>query len=314
MTGQSGDAMRPGAQAEAEAAEWVIRLADPELTEATQAAFQRWCDTDPAHRAAFDRAERTWQELELMGPQAGGARRGRGALVVLALVVGTSLWFWQDDLRLKFQADHIAAVGENLVVTLPDGSRAELASGAALTEDYDGTRRLVRLLEGRAYFTAAPAAQFQGRPFVVEAGGMRVTALGTQFSVDLHKDDVEVLVAEHSVRVEAVTGVAPPVVLAEGMGVDARPEAIPIPTPRDMDFANAWRSGELVFDDRPLGEVVAELNRYRHGRIVLRGKNLAARRVSGVFHTDDIAQAVDRIAAELALRRLSVPPLLTVLY
>lgn len=209
-----------------------------------------------------------------------GAKRGRGALIVLALLAGSALWFWQDDLRLRFQADHIASVGEKLVVSLPDGSRAELASGAALAEDYDGTQRLVRLLEGRAYFTAAPVAEQQGHPFVVEAGGMRVTALGTQFSVDVHPDDVEVLVAEHSVRVEPIDGPAAPVVLAEGMGVDARPDAIPAPAPRNMDFANAWRSGELVFDDRPLGEVVAELNRYRHGRIVLRGN--AVQRIDDV--------------------------------
>lgn len=313
MKAESSDGLRPGEDIEAEAAEWVIRLADPELTEATQAAFLRWCDADPAHRSAFDTAKRTWQELGLIDSMP-RRRRGRGTLALAALATGLSFWFWQDDLRIRLRADHVAAVGESLAVTLRDGSRVELSSGSALAVDYDGRQRLIRLLEGRAYFTAAPAAQQQGRPFVVEAGGMRITALGTQFSVDLHESDVAVLVAEHSVRVEPIAGAAAPVVLAEGMGVDARPDVIPAPVPRNVDFANAWRSGELVFDDRPLGEVVAELNRYRHGRIVLRGKDLAGRRVSGVFHTDDIGQAVDRIAGELGLRRLSIPPLLTVLY
>ncbi|WP_199259306.1 FecR family protein [Paracoccus binzhouensis] len=313
MKGQSSDSSRPGGDAEAEAAEWVIRLADPEAADEARAAFRDWLGRDPAHHGAFENARRTWQELGLIGSMA-RRRRGRGTLALAALAAGLSLWFWQDDLRIRLRADHVAAVGENLAIMLPDGSRAELASGAALAEDYDGTQRLIRLLEGRAYFTAAPAAQQQGRPFVVEAGGIRITALGTQFSVDLHENEVAVLVAEHSVRVEPIAGPAASVVLAEGMGVDARPGLIPTPTLRDMDFANAWRSGELVFDDRPLGEVVAELNRYRHGRIVLRGKDLAARRVSGVFHTDDIGQAVDRIAGELGLRRLSVPPLVTVLY
>lgn len=314
MNAQSDDGEQAGHDAEAQAAEWVIRLADPDLTEQTRNAFGDWLGRDSAHRAAFDDAQRVWQELGLITRANAAPKRRRGTLAVIALAAGVALWFGQDDLRIRLQADHVAAVGENLAVTLQDGSRAELSSGSALAVEYDGSRRLVRLLRGSAYFTAAPSAQQQGRLFVVEARGLRVTALGTQFSVDLRPDDVQVLVAQHSVRVEPLRDTTPAVVLNQGMGVDARPDAISAPAPRDVDFANAWRSGDLVFDDRPLAEVVQELNRYRHGRIVLRGEDLAARRVSGVFHTDDIAQAVDRIAAELGLRRLSLPPLVTVLY
>ncbi|MTH66711.1 FecR family protein [Paracoccus shanxieyensis] len=312
MGGQSRKSAPSKIQAEASA--WVIRMADPDLTEATKASFHEWCDAAPPHRAAFEQAERAWGQLGLMRPQDLRPHRRPGRIAMLALAAGASLWFWQDDLRIRLKADHIAAIGQNLVVTLPDGSRAEMSSGAALAEDFDVDQRLVRLLQGRAYFTAAPATQQSGRPFVVQAGGVRVTALGTQFSVDLHGEEVDVLVTEHSVRVAPVAGPAKPVVLSRGMGVEARPDAIPQPVARDVDFANAWRSGELVFDDRPLAEVVAELNRYRHGRIILHGKDLAARRVSGVFHTNDITHAVDRIADELGLRHRSVPPLLTVIY
>ncbi|MEG4642002.1 hypothetical protein VB636_04085 [Paracoccus sp. APAP_BH8] len=104
---------------------------------------------------------------------------------------------------------------------------------------------------------------------MVEAGSIRIAALGTQSSADLQAGDVEVWVAEHSARVEPVAGPAAPVVLAEGMGVDAGPHAIPAPVPRDMHLAHAWRSGELVFDDRPLAEVVAALHRHRHGSLLL---------------------------------------------
>ncbi|QFG36336.1 hypothetical protein ESD82_08970 (plasmid) [Paracoccus pantotrophus] len=66
---------------------------------------------------------------------------------------------------------------------------------------------------------------------MVEAGSIRIAALGTQSSADLQAGDVEVWVAEHSARVEPVAGPAAPVVLAEGVGVDARPHAIPAPVP-----------------------------------------------------------------------------------
>ena len=43
-----------------------------------------------------------------------------------------------------------------------------------------------------------------------------------------------------------------------------------------------WREGVLVFRDMPLSEAVAEINRYRPGRIMVLDDALAARRVSGV--------------------------------
>jgi len=298
-------------EVEAEAAEWVIRLAG-DAPEAARAEFRDWIGRDPAHGAAFAHAERTWEELGLIRQVRGRSRRVL-VLPLIALLAGLPLYLAHDDLRIRLEADHVAPLGENLSVTLEDGSRVTLASGAALAVDYDPETRLVRLLRGKAYFAPEPAATSGRRAFMVEAGDTRSTALGTEFSVDLQGDAVDVIVARHSVRVEDMSGQASPVVVAEGMGLRTTDGATPIPEARNVDFATAWRRGDLVFDDRPLAEVVEELNRYRHGRILLRGKALADRRVSGVFHTQDIAGVEARLAAELGLRRLSLP-LVTVLY
>ena len=299
-------------EVEAEAAEWVIRLAD-DAPEAARAEFRDWIGRDPGHAAAFAHAERTWQELGLIREVRGRSRRGLALPLVALLLAGLPLYLAHDDLRIRLQADHVAPLGENLSVTLQDGSRIILASGAALAVDYDSESRLVRLLRGKAYFVPEPTATSGGRAFVVEAGETQTTALGTEFSVDLQPGGTEIIVARHSVRVEDMLGQAAPVVVAEGMGLRTTDGATSIPEARNVDFATAWRRGDLVFDDRPLAEVVEELNRYRHGRIVLRGQALADRRVSGVFHTQDIAGVEARLAAELGLRRLSLP-LVTVLY
>ncbi|MDF3605801.1 hypothetical protein PE067_06360 [Paracoccus sp. DMF-8] len=82
----------------------------------------------------------------------------------------------------------------------------------------------------------------------------------------------------------------------------------------DAEFRTAWRQGRLIFDDRPLSFVVAELNRYQRRQIVIRDRAVATRRVGGVFDTADIDSAVARIAEALDLRQMSLPPFVTLLY
>ena len=59
--------------------------------------------------------------------------------------------------------------------------------------------------------------------------------------------------------------------------------AVTVPARADMEQAMGWREGVLVFRDMPLSEAVAEINRYRPGRIMVLDDALAARRVSGAF-------------------------------
>jgi len=55
----------------------------------------------------------------------------------------------------------------------------------------------------------------------------------------------------------------------------------------DAGAQMAWQRGKLIFNGKPLGQVLTELERYRHGRIVLSDSKLAAMEVSGVFDLDE---------------------------
>jgi transmembrane sensor len=48
----------------------------------------------------------------------------------------------------------------------------------------------------------------------------------------------------------------------------------------------------VVFNQTPLPEAVAEINRYRPGRVVLMGQGLAARRISGRFRVGALDEAL----------------------
>ncbi len=63
----------------------------------------------------------------------------------------------------------------------------------------------------------------------------------------------------------------------------------------DPHRADAWRRGELVFVDQPLGKVVEEINRYRPGRIILNNPRLAVISVNAVFRIDSMERALTHI-------------------
>lgn len=325
---------------EAEAAKWVIWLGGEHQEEADQRALARWLSCDPRHQEAFDFARRTWDDLgelqqivPLKGrkpqfehraaaipvcPPRSRARVWPGVALAAGLVFAVGMsFFWFGNPLLSLAADYRTAPGQQLTVTLADGTVADLGSGSALAVHFDGNERRVELLSGMAYFTAAPKAGAETRPFIVESGIGRARALGTQFAVDRMGEAVEVTVAEHQVDV-SVAGPSNPdqhAVLSPGQAVRYSAETgLGVVEEKDLDQAIAWRRGKLIFNDVPLSRVIAELNRYRRGRIVISRVSLARLKVSGIFDTRDLGSALDRIAAELNIGTVSVPPLVTVLY
>ncbi len=63
----------------------------------------------------------------------------------------------------------------------------------------------------------------------------------------------------------------------------------------DAQIVTAWRQGLLIFNNTPLREVVAEVNRYRPGKIILTSADVAATPINGVFHTAHIENTVAQI-------------------
>lgn len=332
---------------EAEAAEWVIRLGGEALSAEEHQSFEGWRAQSAAHAKAFEFASQTWKDLaalrhapgslavdianvrqrqrpyhhvpataRIAKPRSGFLRSGVAAMICLIAISGAGS-FWYGNPATLIASDYHTTPGEQRAVELPDGSVVELSTGSAIALHFNDRERRVTLIEGTAYFTAAPMGQAEKRPFVVEGANGTATALGTQFAVERLPDAVEVTVAEHDVQValsDAAGGVKQ-VKLSPGQSVRYSPAAgLGQVNARDVEQATAWRRGRLIFDQVPLAEVVTELNRYRRGRIVITGSSLANRKVSGVFRIDDLDNALDTIANELGLRSASVPPLVTVLY
>lgn len=82
--------------------------------------------------------------------------------------------------------------------------------------------------------------------------------------------------------------------------------------PSDVLTAPAWRRGQLVVDNAPLAFVVEELNRNFAGRIVIVGRELSQRGVSGTLSVSDTQASLDYLEQALRLKVNKPGPLVVV--
>lgn len=294
------------------AIDWWLRQTGGTLPKKERLAFEAWLAENEAHRQAYEKLAALGDFMSARWPGAGPQRKTRRrrrrltAAAAGAALLAVSLY---NDVSLRLRSDLFTGPGETRQATLPDGSRIELDARSAVALHYGPTQRRVTLLEGEAWFDVAPDA---ARPFVVEAAGGTTTALGTAFDVALENGRAHVTVTSHRVRVSSGGG---EVIVEEGQqsAYGAR-EAVEPAEAADVDRATAWRRSRLVFEDRPLGDVVRALGRYHRGFVYFIDPALQARRVTGVFNANDPIAALDEIETSLGLHATHITPYLTIVY
>jgi transmembrane sensor len=75
----------------------------------------------------------------------------------------------------------------------------------------------------------------------------------------------------------------------------------------DPAVVTSWREGFLVFHDARLADVIAEINRYRPGRIVVVGEVLGRRPVNGRFYLARLDEVVDKFQNAFGAHVMSLP-------
>jgi transmembrane sensor len=253
----TGDPMvqqdRPNEAARAEAIDWWVRRdADPPSTAEAQ-DFAAWLARDPANEAAYDEIGSLWGDLAHV-PRPTPAPQRRAAIPlspVFAAMLLAVLGFGFEELSRAFRADHRTGTGETRLVLLDDGTRVQLDTDSAIAVDFSAAARQVRLLAGEAWFDVA---KDPARPFLVAPGGGTVTALGTSFDVATDPTKTEVTVTAHRVAVVA-NGARETLAAGEqarfGPGLALEP-----PRMVDVEAATAWPRGKLIFEEKPLGQII----------------------------------------------------------
>jgi transmembrane sensor len=273
-----------------QAAAWVARMDVGDWSALEEAELEQWLSQDKRCSGALLQAQALWMsidpQMEARSPDGEPALIRRRSFVLggTGLVAASlaGLLFWSRSSAV-FRTD----LGERNLPDLADGSSTAINTASEIEITLSKSRRDVRLAKGEAWFKVA---KDPARPFVVEAGGVRVRAIGTAFSVRRREEGVDVLVTEGVVEAWAGENQRPLLRLRAGqrayIGEDSEVR-LEAETPSVVDRTLAWRQGSIDLDGDTLASAVNEFNRYNRRKIVLIDTRLASRQFDGTFRTDD---------------------------
>ena len=201
-------------------------------------------------------------------------------------------------------------VGEQLQITLADGSRVWLGPKSRLVVAFTRRLRSIQLASGEAYFTVR---KDRLRPFTVRSVGGDITAVGTAFNVRAVDDRVTVAVSEGVVTVAPTTQVMatqPAAVrVASGQQVTftaGEPiKALAITQTPTLGERARWRDGVLVYRDEPLRDVVMDVVRYSAKQIEILDPAIGDLRYSGVVYKSAVDEWTDALPESFPVRIVS---------
>jgi transmembrane sensor len=307
-----------------QAAEWAAKLDSGPLRPDERATLDAWLEADTRHFGAFAKARAVLaytDRAKAFGPEfdpapfepfmpakastanwlsrrqfalAGGIAASAGALFVALPPLRRALNTRSYETR----------IGETRIVPLDDGSVVTLNTDSKIDVEYTQERRGITLAKGEALFDVA---KNKLRPFIVDAGGATVRAVGTSFSVTLLPNrPIQVLVREGEVEINRpeISGGAPLRLRANNKAVapqDAPVETIPLAR-GEVTRELSWRVGRLSFEGVTLEEAAATFARYSSTHIEIGDRMLAKETVTGVFVSNDPIGFSKAVALSLGLR------------
>jgi transmembrane sensor len=329
-----------------QAVAWFLRVRSEAARVEDLPELRRWIESDSRNALAYQQVAATWDTVGQYASAAPivAARRDalqdsqvrthahpfrRWALAACAafMCIASGWWLLTAPRSTVYTTD----VGEQRTLHLPDGSVIALDAQSTARVRYTDQERLVTLERGQARFNVARDAL---RPFRVQARGQTVTALGTQFDVELVSHTVLVTLIEGHVAVAGVPAnssaeaakepATSPTDATLAMNHDKRfaalahlenrpGERIVELTPGqalhvhddghadflahvDLAHATGWQTGKMFFDNEPLVNVVERMDRYTRRQVHV-DPSIADINVSGIFSAGDTAAFIDAVAA-----------------
>lgn len=303
---ESGSAAEASAGAAGRAAEamdeaglWLTRL---DSGTADAEAFERWRAVDPAHTIAYARVATAWSALDYTPavlaapPQRGLSRRAAlmsfGGLALAVAGVGVS-----GKVLAREQAK--TGIGERRTIRLVPGTRVDLNT------------------DSHVFWRAGP----DGVTLWLERGEIALSAADGASAVHVRGEGVEWRLApgRYNARLDdgrleltTLDGVAEsrkprPVRLTRGERLILRNGVVSTGKAPGSALASAtaWPQGEIVFEDAPLEEAVAEYNRYLERKLTIADPQIARLRIGGRFTSSDPSDFLTALQAVLPVRAQS---------
>jgi transmembrane sensor len=210
----------------------------------------------------------------------------------LIFLMGLSCFFYLSFVK-TISKEYATKLGEHAKITLSDGTQIWLNAGSHLKYPIKfkgGTREVY--LTGEAFFDVAKDKQ---HPFIIHTDKMDTKVLGTSFNVQAYPDhatqEVSVLTGRVNVK-STVTEENVYVTPGQKVVFKSKNNKIQAFTDIPVNSISLWRKNIIVFEDAPLPEVIATINRNYNVAIQIENKNLNSLKISAYFKELPVNQVV----------------------
>ena len=297
-----------------EALDWLRRLTSGEVTRAELEALEHWRAQSPEHGRALAEANLLWDVLGKVAREADLRARpffsrpvGRRAVFAGAAAASLAYLMARPPLHLwpainELAAPYRTATGERRQLAIGAGISVEMDTQTSLTAPVmAGQLCSLELISGQLAVSVQPQAD---QSVIVTAAGGEVRADLANFVIRREGSSVCVTCADGAVHVTYRSTTA---TLGPRQQVTYESNGLRSTTAADPAIVTAWQRGLLVFHDVPLADVVAEVNRYRQGRIILINHALGERKVVAGFRLDQIDDVVKYLSEVFGAKVRSLP-------
>jgi transmembrane sensor len=230
----------------------------------------------------------------------------------MAVAIGVG-YFWRRGIFDDWRSDYVTGIGERTTVALEKGSEVVLNTGTAIAVALSPEHRTIRLFRGEIFLTITPEPR---RPLMVRTPAGVIHVMGTAFNVRTTRHRTIASVVQGSIEVRLADHAAKPLAVhvSGGQEVVFRGDEIDQIQPCDATAVTAWQRGQMVFYHTPLGQVIADVNRYHPGRIIILSPRLRDLPVSGVFHTTSPEAVLTTVERTLRVQTVRLSNRLVLLY
>lgn len=331
-----------------QAVSWFLRIQEGNMSDDENLQWRNWQQQSKEHRLAYRKVELTWQDLDLARDISLPAKEGKairtffeqsvsgirswywaGAVAVMSTIIIGSYLFLDNWERAFIESNPSevvqTAMGEHKQLNLPDGSTVEIGAKSIVSINYSSDVRKLTLFKGEALFTVKEDAQ---RPFIVDIGGGQVKAVGTQFNI--HRSNFELLVAvvDGIVELNKKQGFNTTgnmdffadskqnlriIAASQQVRIDKNGVMGPVKEV-DIDRVISWQNNILSFENRPLEEVVADINRYSDWEIIIMDMDQRNRTVTGTFFVGQLDNWLTGMEQAYSLKVEKLPDNKIVIY
>jgi ferric-dicitrate binding protein FerR (iron transport regulator) len=210
----------------------------------------------------------------------------------LLLLMGLSFFVYQSSIN-TITKQYATKPGEHAKIMLSDGTKIWLNAGSRLKypAKFKGDTREV-YLTGEAFFDVAKDKK---HPFIIHTDKMDTKVLGTSFNVQAYPDhatqEVSVLTGRVNVK-STVTEENVYVTPGQKVVFKSKSNKLQAFTDIPLNSISLWRKNIIVFEDAPLPEVIATINRKYNVTIEIGNKNLNNLKISAYFKELPVEQVV----------------------